>query len=78
MAPMNPATGFATQYRVIVMDQRDAGGQSYAPITAQDGWDSDASDHIALLAHLRIDRCHLYGQCIGGSFVLNLTMRGPA
>jgi hypothetical protein len=23
---------------VIAMDQRNAGGQSHAPITAQDGW----------------------------------------
>lgn len=31
------------------------------------------ADHIALLDHLRIDRCRLYGQRIGGSFILNLT-----
>ena len=44
-----------------------AGGQSHAPITAQDGWDTYTGDHVALLDHLGIDRCHLYGQCIGGS-----------
>jgi len=33
--------------------------------------------HIALLDHLRIDRCHLYGQCIGGSFILNLIKAQP-
>ena len=77
MAPMNPTTEFATQYRVIAMDQRNAGGQSRAPITAQDGWDSYTADHIALLDHLRIDRCHLYGQCIGGSFILNLIKAQP-
>ena len=59
------------------MDQRNAGGQSRAPITAQDGWDSYTADHIALLDHLRIDRCHLYGQCIGGSFILNLIKHQP-
>jgi pimeloyl-ACP methyl ester carboxylesterase len=59
------------------MDQRNAGGQSRAPITAQDGWDSYTADHIALLDHLRIDRCHLYGQCIGGSFILNLIKAQP-
>jgi len=77
MAPINPTTDFATQFRAIVMDQRNAGGQSYAPITAQDGWDSYTADHIALLDHLKIDRCHLYGQCIGGSFILNLIKAQP-
>ncbi len=71
-APINPTTEFADKFRVIAMDQRNAGGRSRAPISAQDGWDSYTADHIALLDHLRIDRCHLYGQCIGGSFILNL------
>jgi pimeloyl-ACP methyl ester carboxylesterase len=65
------------KFRVIAMDQRNAGGRSRAPITAQDGWDSYTADHIALLDHLRIDRCHLYGQCIGGSFILNLIKAQP-
>jgi len=76
-APINPTTEFADKFRVIAMDQRNAGGQSRAPITAQDGWDSYTADHIALLDHLRIDRCHLYGQCIGGSFILNLIKQQP-
>jgi pimeloyl-ACP methyl ester carboxylesterase len=67
----------ATDYRVIAMDQRNAGGQSHAPITTQDGWDTYTADHVALLDHLRIDRCHLYGQCIGGSFILNLLKAQP-
>jgi pimeloyl-ACP methyl ester carboxylesterase len=76
-APINPITEFAGDFRVIAMDQRNAGGQSRAPITARDGWDSYTEDHIALLDHLRIDRCHLYGQCIGGSFILNLLKKQP-
>ena len=76
-APINPITEFSDRFRVIAMDQRNAGGQSRAPITAQDGWDSYTADHIALLDHLRIDRCHLYGQCIGGSFILNLLRKQP-
>jgi pimeloyl-ACP methyl ester carboxylesterase len=59
------------------MDQRNAGGRSRGPITAQDGWDTYTADHIALLDHLKIDRCHLYGQCIGGSFILNLLKVQP-
>lgn len=76
-APIDPTTEFAASYRVIAMDQRNAGGKSRAPITAQDGWDSYTGDHIAVLDHLRIDRCHLYGQCIGGSFILNLLQKQP-
>jgi len=76
-APVNPTTEFAANFRVIAMDQRNAGGQSRAPITAQDGWHTYAADHIALLDHLRIDRCHLYGQCIGGSFIMSLLKAQP-
>ncbi len=76
-APINPTTEFADGFRVIALDQRNAGGRSRAPITAQDGWDSYTADHLALLDHLRIDRCHLYGQCIGGSFILNLIKAQP-
>jgi pimeloyl-ACP methyl ester carboxylesterase len=76
-APINPTTEFAQTYRVVAMDQRNAGGQSRAPITGADGWDSYTADHIALLDHLRIDRCHLYGQCIGGSFILNMLKHHP-
>lgn len=76
-APIDPTTEFAANFRVIAMDQRNAGGRSRAPITAGDGWDSYTADHIAVLDHLRIDTCHLYGQCIGGSFILNLLKAQP-
>jgi len=76
-APINPIAEFASNYRVIVMDQRNAGGQSRAPMTAQDNWDTYTDDHIAVLDRLRIDRCHLYGQCIGGSFIINMLKRHP-
>jgi pimeloyl-ACP methyl ester carboxylesterase len=76
-APINPTTEFADRYRVIAMDQRNAGGQSRAPISAKDGWDNYTDDHLAVLDHLRIDKCHLYGQCIGGSFIINMLKRAP-
>jgi pimeloyl-ACP methyl ester carboxylesterase len=76
-ASINPITEFAATFRVIAMDQRNAGGQSHASITAQDGWDTYTADHLALLDHLGIQRCHLYGQCIGGSFILNLLKAQP-
>lgn len=77
MAPINPVAEWSKDYRVIVMDQRNAGGESRAPISAKDSWDNYTDDHLALLDHLRIDKCHLYGQCIGGSFIINMLKRAP-
>ena len=76
-APMNPVTEWAPSYKVIVMDQRNSGGKSHAPITAKDGWHSFCEDHIALLDHLKVDKCHLYGQCIGGSFIFSMLKTQP-
>jgi pimeloyl-ACP methyl ester carboxylesterase len=77
MAPIDPTTEWAANYRVIAMDQRNAGGQSHAPITTRSGWDDYTADHIAVLDDLHIDRCHLYGQCIGGSFIINMLKHHP-
>jgi pimeloyl-ACP methyl ester carboxylesterase len=66
-----------SSFRVIAMDQRNAGGRSRAPITARDGWHTYTGDHIAVLDHLGIDRCHLYGQCIGGSFIMSMLKTRP-
>ena len=77
MAPINPLVEFAGRFRVIAMDQRNAGGRSRAPITAAHGWHTYAGDHIALLDHLGIERCHLYGQCIGGSFIMAMLKAQP-
>ena len=74
---MDPREALSDRYTVIAMDQRNAGGQSNAPIRDTDGWHTFASDHIALLDHLNIDRCHLYGQCIGGPFILSLLKLQP-
>jgi pimeloyl-ACP methyl ester carboxylesterase len=76
-SPVNPITEFSPEFRVIAMDQRNAPGQSRAPITAQDGWQNYMSDHLAVLDHLGIDQCHLYGQCIGGPFILSLLREQP-
>lgn len=71
-APIDPVAEWSGEFRVICMDQRNApNGRSHAPITAQDGWHSYTSDHVALLDHLGIERCHLYGQCIGGPFIMS-------
>lgn len=75
-APVDPTTAFAGRYRVIAMDQRNA-GQSRAPIATTDGWHTYVADHLGLLDHLGIERAHLYGQCIGGPFILALLQAAP-
>ena len=61
----------ASEFRLIAMDLRNA-GSSWAPITADDGWHSYTGDHIAVLDHLGIERCHVLGQCIGGPLSMAL------
>jgi pimeloyl-ACP methyl ester carboxylesterase len=73
---MDPTVELASRYRVIAMDQRNA-ERSRAPIHAGDGWQSYADDHIALLDHLGVARCHLMGGCIGSSFNLTLCQTIP-
>lgn len=75
-APWDVPGSLPSDYRVVLMDQRNA-GESWAPVTAADGWDSYADDHLALLDHLGIERCHLLGMCIGGSFIAKLIDRAP-
>ncbi len=76
-APFDPTVVLASDYRIIVMDQRNA-GQSWAPIRASDGWPTYTADHVALLDHLGIERCHLLGQCIGaGGFPFGLMQAQP-
>jgi pimeloyl-ACP methyl ester carboxylesterase len=64
------------RYRVITMDQRNA-GRSSAPITANDGWQTYTDDQLALLDHLGIDQFHVGGMCIGGPFCLSLIRSAP-
>ena len=75
-APFDPRRELGSEFRVIAMDQRNA-GRSRAPITSDDGWDDYARDHLALLDHLGIERCHLMGGCIGSSFCLGVIQAAP-
>ncbi len=72
----DPTVEFASDFRVIAMDQRNA-GQSRAPITAQDGWQTYTADHLALLDHLGIRQTHMMGGCIGSSYCLGLIQAAP-
>jgi pimeloyl-ACP methyl ester carboxylesterase len=75
-APFHPVREFAPEFRVITFDQRNA-GQSRAPVTEHDGWAAYTEDHLALLDHLGIERCHMLGGCIGGAFALALAHAAP-
>jgi len=75
-SPFNPLEVLSPHFRVIAMDQRNA-GHSTAPVTAADGWHSYTADHLALLDHLGIERCHLLGGCIGGPYCFGVMQRAP-
>lgn len=73
--PWNPRA-LADTYRVIGMDQRNA-GRSSAPVSADDGWGTYTADQLALLDHLDVDRCHVVGMCIGGPYIAALLREAP-
>jgi pimeloyl-ACP methyl ester carboxylesterase len=66
----------AGRYRVIAMDQRNAGASS-TEIHADHGWQTYAADHLALMDHLGCPRFHTLGGCIGASFCLKLCEIAP-
>ncbi len=66
----------AENYRVIAMDQRNA-GRSRGAIEANHGRHTYAADQLALMDHLDIDNCHTLGGCIGSSFCLKLCEIAP-
>jgi pimeloyl-ACP methyl ester carboxylesterase len=70
-SPFDPTVVLSPEFRVIAMDQRNA-GKSTAPLAAGDGWETYAGDHLALLDHLGIARTHVMGGCIGSSYCLGL------
>jgi pimeloyl-ACP methyl ester carboxylesterase len=75
-SPFDPTVELATDFRVIAMDQRNA-GRSRGPVSASDGWHTYTADHLALLDHLGIQRAHIMGGCIGGSYCFNMIKTAP-
>ena len=75
-SPFDPTRELATDFRVIAMDQRNA-GRSRGPVSASDGWHTYAADHLALLDHLGARRAHVLGGCIGSSYCLGLIKLAP-
>lgn len=74
--PWNPRAALSGDYRVIGMDQRNA-GRSTGPVSAADGWATYTGDQLALLDHLGVERCHVIGMCIGGPYIMGLLAAAP-
>lgn len=73
---ISPVEAFSERFTVLTLDQRNA-GRSTAPITATDGWQQYAEDHVLLLDALSIPTCQILGACIGPSFALKIIELAP-
>jgi pimeloyl-ACP methyl ester carboxylesterase len=72
----DPIPVLEPHFRVVALDVRNA-GRSWARIGPDYDWTSYTRDHLALLGHLGIRRCHVMGGCIGVSFALALEEAAP-
>ena len=68
---LQPRAVLTEGYRLIAMDQRNA-GRSTAPITPSDSWSDYAQDAIGLIDHLGLESLAFWGRCIGPSFALKV------
>ncbi len=75
-APFDPVSRLSDRYRVITMDQRNA-GESWAPVSSGDDWKRYTEDQLALLDHLGVERFIVMGMCIGGPYGLRLCLDAP-
>ena len=66
----------ASKYRVVAMDQRNA-GQSRCAIRGDHGWHTYTADQLALMDHLGHQKFHVLGGCIGGSYCLKIAQLAP-
>jgi pimeloyl-ACP methyl ester carboxylesterase len=74
--PIDPLALFPGEYRVVAMDQRNA-GRSRGPLPIADPWGGYAEDQLGLMDHLGIDLFLAIGCCIGCSFILKLIEQAP-
>ena len=74
--PWDPREHLNDRYRVIAMDQRNA-GSSNATVAGEDGWHTYTADQLGLMDHLNIQRFHTAGMCIGGPYCLGLIEAAP-
>jgi len=77
-AAINIPKEFKNDFRIIIMDQRNASnGESSGPVPVDNPWDAFADDQLGVLDHLGIRQFFFFGNCIGGSFALKLMQRAP-
>ena len=74
--PWSPIEHLSDSFRVIAMDQRNA-GESTAPISGDDGWHTYTADQLALMDHLGVECFHVVGMCIGGPYCMGLIQAAP-
>jgi pimeloyl-ACP methyl ester carboxylesterase len=74
--PLNPIAAFANEFRVIAMDQRNA-GRSSGPLDTRDPWGMYAADQLGVLDHLGVDRAAVIGCCIGCTFIFKMIEVAP-
>jgi pimeloyl-ACP methyl ester carboxylesterase len=73
---LDPIAELAADFRLIALDVRNA-GRSRTRIGPDDDWTTYAADHVALLDHLGVTRCHVMGACIGVSFAYSIVKARP-
>lgn len=73
---VDPIPVLSPDFRVLALDVRNAGASRVA-IGPDDGWNAYTEDHLALLDHFGITRCHVVGACIGVSFAYALAQARP-
>jgi pimeloyl-ACP methyl ester carboxylesterase len=69
------AEALASRFRVVAMDNRDAGESE--PETEYYGLGDMAGDAVALLDALGIDRAHILGHSLGASIALQFVLDHP-
>ena len=73
---LDPIAALSDRFTTIALDVRNA-GESRAALGPNDDWASYTADHLALLDHLGVRRCHVMGACIGVSFAYALVAAQP-
>ena len=77
-AVINIPAEFKNDFRIVVMDQRNANsGKSTGSIQVESPWDAFADDQLGVMDHLGIRRFFFFGNCIGGPFAMKLIQRAP-
>jgi pimeloyl-ACP methyl ester carboxylesterase len=77
-SPFDAPGVFSSDFRCIVMDQRNSNrGTSTGPVAVDDPWGAFADDQLGVMDALGIREFFVLGCCIGGPFVLKLMEKAP-